>query len=77
MHIIWPQLGLDGAFGILRDLKRLPASIQAGKLHVLRPVWFGVIIQSLGASSLISWRLCFLICKSEIVTGLEMALYLD
>lgn len=38
MHIIWPQLGLDGAFGILRDLKRLPASIQAGTLHVLRPV---------------------------------------
>lgn len=48
-HIIWPQLGLDGAFVILRDLKRLPASILAS--NVLRPVWFGVLIQSSGARS--------------------------
>ena len=54
MCVIWPQLCLCHVFEMLRGLESSPAAIRTGKLHVLRPVRFGVIIPSLGSSSLIS-----------------------
>lgn len=83
MCVIWPQLCLCHVFEMLRGLESSPAAIRAGELHVLRPVWLGVITPSLVSSSSISPSLCWLIYKVEMVLlsqylpGLEMVLCLD
>lgn len=83
MCVIWPQLCLCHVFEMLRGLESSPAATGAGELHVLRPVWLGVIIPSLVSSSSISRSLCLLIYRVEMVIlsqslpGLETVLRLD